>query len=167
MEIQNSKSSTKLANTWCVWYRHDLNSWNLDGFTNICKLETYDDIWTFEKFCREEKRLLTEYIVVMKEGIDPIWEHPENRDGGSWSIKVDVSDTLKMFFDYLLLVCTDNVCLTDGIVNGISVSSKNTFNTIVQIWSKDKNISHINNLIPKIRDNKNIEVIYRVHNPEY
>lgn len=168
--VTNANTKSKVLNdVWCVWYRYDLNSWSKDGFRKLCTLRTVDDIWTFEHFCREKenRKLLTEYIVIMKEGIDPIWEHPRNRDGGCWSIKIDVQKSLQLFIEYLCLIVTDDAVLQTGITNGISISSKNTFNTIIQLWSSDKKYNTIDCLTPMIRDSNGYEIIYRTHNPEY
>jgi hypothetical protein len=157
--------SLKLNATYVVWVRCG-NDWTAADFAELCRLETADDIWTLERYIVEENRdLLLSYLVIMREGILPIWEDPKNRDGGCWSIKVDLSDSLRCLFQFLILLVADEITVPKNAVNGLSFSAKNSYNTIIQIWGNSHKYNHVRHLMPIIRDDNRFEVICRLHKP--
>ena len=150
---------------YTVWVRCGSN-WTAADFKEICTLRSIDDVWTLERFIIDENRdLLLSYIVIMKEGILPIWEDPQNKDGGCWSIKVDLADSLRYLFQFLVLMVSDEITVPKQIVNGLSFSAKNSYNTIIQIWGNNRKYNHVRHLMPIIKDDNRFEVICRLHRP--
>jgi hypothetical protein len=155
----------KFDHPYVVWVRCG-EGWTAKDFAVLCVLRSIDDVWTFEKFVTTESReLILAYMVVMKEGILPIWEDPQNANGGCWSIKVDLVDSVCCLFEFLILMVSDEITTKSGTVNGFSFSAKNSYNTIIQIWGNDREYNHIKYLAPIIKNNNRFEVICRTHKP--
>lgn len=75
-------------------------------------------------------------LFLFREGIQPLWEHPRNRNGGYFSFKVEnnfVRATWKLF---VYALCGETLFknqLINEQVNGISISPKKNF-CIIKIW---------------------------------
>jgi hypothetical protein len=73
----------------------------------------------------------------MKRGFRPIWEVPENENGGSWSKKIPTCDMYDIAVDLIVhsIASEDNIMLAkqDAYV-GFSTSPKGEFN-IVKLWT--------------------------------
>ena len=110
---------------WC----HDLNNekWNIDSYIKICDIGNAKEFWEVYNYFGKMKYLKNYHMFVMKKGIDPIWEHEENRNGGFCSFRVPENDVLKSW-EYVSanMICG---CLVDDEtdINGVSMSPKNNF----------------------------------------
>ena len=66
-------------------------------------------------------------LFLMREGIDPMWEHPDNRDGGCFSYKVGNKSVTQVWknLSYILVgeTLTNNHKM-GKIINGITISPK-------------------------------------------
>jgi len=73
----------------------------------------------------------------MKGDIAPMWEDPDNRDGGCLSFKVHAGDVIDDWNNILFRCITEGV-LSDknASINGVSISPKKEFN-IIKLWFKD------------------------------
>ena len=78
------------------------------------------------------------HYFLMKEGIDPVWEHVDNRNGGMCSFKVPMSEILGVWeFLCASMICEKLKLNGDSYdINGISMSPKNDF-SIVKIWNRN------------------------------
>ena len=131
----------KLNTNWCLWY-HSINdnSWTNNSYKlvymirNLCDIKLINDT------------ILTHHLqngmfFIMREGIFPTWEDPDNREGCCISFKVP-GPALKTQWDFIL-----NRLLTEDLVkdqskylkiNGLSISPKKEFN-IIKLWLRDNN----------------------------
>ena len=131
----------KLNTNWCLWY-HSIND---NSWTN----NSYKLVYTIRNLC--DSKLINDTILthhlqngmffIMREGIFPTWEDPDNREGCCISFKVPGS-VLKTQWDFML-----NRLLTEDLVkdqtnylkiNGLSISPKKEFN-IIKLWLRDNN----------------------------
>ena len=95
-------------------------------------------------------------LFIMKEGITPVWEDEQNRNGGCFSYKINNKFVTQIWKDlsYSLMgeTLTENVSFNNNI-NGITISPKKSF-CIIKIWisicdNTDPNIiKNIDGLIP-------------------
>ena len=74
----------------------------------------------------------------MKEGIDPTWEHEKNRDGGTCSLKIEMTDALNVYEEMCSYMVCDIITDLPDDINGISFSPKNNWG-IIKIWNSNKN----------------------------
>jgi len=111
--------------------------------------------------------LRTTMLFVMRSGIKPTWEDPQNKSGGSFSFKIlnkTVGDVWKILFLSLLgetLVKNHEISKN---VTGITISPKKNF-CIVKIWMTDCSQQDVDIIsdIPGIIKQK---CLFRQHNHE-
>ena len=115
-----------------------------------------------------ERMLKNCMLFMMKEGIKPIWEDLENRDGGCFSYRIankyikDIWDELS--YKLVGRTCTKNDKLLNDI-NGITVSPKKNF-CILKIWLKSSDFQNP----AEISEFENFTAtgsLFKRHNPEY
>jgi hypothetical protein len=123
-----------LKNSWMI-YAHmpfDTN-WSLDSYKKIYKMKTAEDVKTL--MCEINHNILVNCMIfMMRDNIDPVWEHPENKNGGAFSFKVFNEDVPTMFIE--LVYNTVNGIYGEN-VTGISISPKRNF-CIVKLWLSKK-----------------------------
>jgi hypothetical protein len=162
----------RLNCNWIVWYHYDINSWTIDSFVELIKITTVQEFWYFVESLKTISNLLIEHMYIMREGIKPMWEDPRNRNGGCWSIKIDIKDTYVTFVKILMYLITENILvnneenLSEGIT-GVSLCQKNNYNCILQIWNSDKKYNKVNYLPKEFTDSFGVDILFRIHNPEY
>ncbi len=106
----------------------------------------------------------------MKDDTDPIWEHPNNRNGGICSFKTDIENGMKVYED----LCVRMVCrvLTErqsdiSDINGISISPKNNW-AIIKIWNKNRSNDLSKSLSKYIIDTyHDMSIKYKENEPEF
>jgi hypothetical protein len=84
-------------------------------------------------------------LFLMRNNIDPLWEHKDNIRGGSWSIKLQKGDLYDIWTTISIYLINENI--SDENINGISISPKKNF-CIIKIWTKNNNtdITKINKI---------------------
>lgn len=131
----------KLNTNWCLWY-HSINdnSWTNNSYKLVYTIRNLYDI----KLINDT--ILTHHLqngmfFIMREGIFPTWEDPDNREGCCISFKVPGS-TLKNQWDFILIRLVTEDLVKDQVnyskINGLSISPKKEFN-IVKIWLRENN----------------------------
>jgi hypothetical protein len=122
-----------LQDSWSLWnHSLDENDWGISGYKKICVFNTIEHFWgVFDNI-----NIQTSMIFLMKNNSLPLWESPENIDGGSWSFMVDKEHMSNTF--YLLssgILCNQLMTNLDDMnfINGLSITPKfNSF--IIKIW---------------------------------
>jgi hypothetical protein len=104
----------------------------------------------------------------MKTGITPMWEDPQNRNGGCFSYKVSnkfVVDVWKHLFCY---IGSNSLCIDsekNKYINGLTISPKKNF-CIIKIWLNTCKIQDpsVINSIPNLSTQG---CLFKKHEPEY
>lgn len=136
-----------LLNTkWILWFHNPLdNNWNIDSYINIATITSIEDFWSIYNNI-DSKIIENGMLFLMRDKIEPLWEHTENINGGSWSFKITKENIKNIWDEISINLCIENVSNNDkNIINGISISPKKKF-SILKIWNKNKNIDSIENL---------------------
>jgi len=145
-EIENKKH--KLNDKWCIWaHLQNETDWSEKGYIKITTIETIEKLVSFYKKLPLE--LLNKCMFfIMRDGIKPMWEDENNKNGGCISYKVLESraETWKKLSYHL--IGEDIVLESKELINGISLSPKKHY-SIIKIWTKD--------IIKDIKILKNIE----------
>lgn len=162
----------RLNCNWIVWYHYDINSWTIDSFVELVKITTVEEFWYFVESLKSINNLLIEHLYIMREGIKPMWEDSKNRNGGCWSIKIDIKDTYITFVKILMYLITENILINNEEnlseeITGVSLCQKNNYNCILQIWNSDKKYNKVNYLPKEITDTFGFNILFRLHQPEY
>ncbi len=149
----------KMPNKYTVLAHHnDDKNWDLLSYLNITTLYKWSDIPKFFNTLDKAKGESTYAdfdIFIMKNDILPLWEDPENRDGGViCSLKIDALDEAYEVFKKLAYHMVNNTLLkfspnTWNYVNGLSFSprtmehiSPDAFCVIIKLWFKKNIVSH-------------------------
>jgi hypothetical protein len=166
----NNGDDLDLVYTYVLWC-HDVHNkdWSLQSYKKLCNISTVAEFWRlFNNFHKLGYR--NNNFFLMKEGTDPIWEHPNNRYGGLCSFRTDIDSSLKMYEDLCIRMMCGMLTSNDNEsedINGVSICPKNNW-CIIKIWNKDKN-----NDLSKILDThilntyKNASIKYKENEPEY
>lgn len=143
-----------IQDKWCI-YIH---------FPNDCCWDesSYKLIYTFKNL--EEAIMLLNLIsdtlytscmfFLMRSHVKPMWEHPENKDGGAFSFKIDSHNVKNVFTKFSFQAIGEsivNIPELNKYINGITLSPKKHF-AIVKIWTSScinqdpNNITYFDNL---------------------
>ena len=85
--------------------------------------------------------------IIMRKGIEPIWEDPNNCNGGTFTIKMDYNKGYETWSMFLMYMLGETFCDNPSDINGISVScitdtrelnanATNKVYTYIKIWDK-------------------------------
>lgn len=169
LEKINKKKEHKLKNNWVLWYHLPYNNdWTIKSYIKICDFKNVEDVINILK-------IIPEYIInnccffVMKDGINPMWEHSSNRHGGCFSYRITnkyVNDTWK----YLTYSLTGETISSSKKfvenVNGISISPKKNF-CVIKIWMRNCDFQNPEIITNEIKHLVPNSALFKVHKPEF
>ena len=162
--LKENKNKNILNDTWVLWC-HDIKdtNWGKDSYVKVFSFNTIEDFWKLYKNLTSIDSIM---LFLMKEGIFPLWEDPQNKEGGCWSFKIKKKDNYITWKNLSMALVgnwlSDNETLASNI-NGISFNP-HLYNSVIKIWSKN------NNYQDNLDEFKNVEVIkylspiYKIHN---
>ena len=138
----------KLNDKWSVWiHMNNDKNWAINSYKKIYCFDTLENsIKLIENLTNEI--LQKTMIFFMKNDINPIWEDPNNREGGCFCYKIDSNDVLNILKTLCYSVIGNSLTLDSEIlscINGISISSKKNF-YIIKIWINSTNIKNLINI---------------------
>lgn len=172
LELERQSESAALGTLlgkWNLYYHLPQNkSWDLSSYELIM-----GDIDTAEKLVAIVEELpvnVMKYcmLFVMRKGITPMWEDPQNRNGGFFSYKVAnkfVPDVWKTLFYALCGETLSTNPRYSPLINGITVSPKKSF-CIVKIWLTDLSMQDADVIIDVPNLTKH-GVAFKSHKPEF
>lgn len=156
-EVVATEDSTNhlLHDKWTVWAHlpHDTD-WSLNSYKHIFRIETVEEAITLTETL-PEKMIKNCMLFIMRDGIHPTWEDPQNANGGCFSYKISnksIKEAWKLLTYRLIGETLVNDEKLSNMVNGITISPKKNF-CIIKIWCKTcdhqnaKIIKPINDLI--------------------
>ena len=124
-----------LKTKWVLWghLQHDTN-WNMNSYTQICTVTYVEEL--VELLDKLHEKMLTNYMLfMMRDGVNPVWEDEQNKQGGCFSYKVD-NKYVKEIWNELCCYILGNTISTEPVNNtitGVSISPKKSF-CIIKIW---------------------------------
>lgn len=151
-----------IKNEWDLWF-HSIKDtkWGKSSYNNIYTIKNYLDFKVLDDVFKQN-HYQNGMFFVMKSGIFPNWEDPENRLGGCLSFKVKSCNVIDCW-NKLLINCISEDSMEDlnDKINGISISPKKEFN-IIKVWFSEKDIDYKN--IFREYSDLNIEnSLYKAH----
>lgn len=156
--------TTKFAYTWVLWYFDPRNkSWDLSNYKKIADMATPQQLWTILNAIPKEA-WENGYFFFMRRGFRPVWEVPENENGGSWSKRIPTEDLYDIVLD-LIAHCATNQLIPSRpeTLVGFSTSPKGEHN-VIKIWNTSSTLSKRDLLNPAIPTFKIAEdVAYTPH----
>ena len=138
----------KLNDKWSVWiHMNNDKNWAINSYKKIYCFDTLENSIKLIENLKNEILQKT-MIFFMKNDINPIWEDPNNREGGCFCYKIDSNDVLNILKTLCYSVIGNSLTLDSEIlscINGISISSKKNF-YIIKIWINSTNIKNLINI---------------------
>jgi hypothetical protein len=130
----------ELNTKWILWF-HSINdkSWTKSSYTKFFTFSNLIDYSIFEETVKTN-HLQNGMFFLMRDGIFPNWEDPDNSEGCCISFKIP-GQTIKEEFCKILLHCITEDILIDPEnhegLNGFSIAPKKEFN-IAKLWMRNK-----------------------------
>lgn len=127
-----------LNEVWDIYYRDPASrDWSLNSYKKFGEIRDLEGLKQVIGSIPDDK-IKGGYICIMRNGIKPVYEDPENENGGAWTFKMSGDELVKNWKDYLIYILTDNLIKNtkgDNCVNGLVLCPKRNF-SIMQIWTK-------------------------------
>ena len=142
-----------------LWYHdNDNQDWSIDSYKELMLIETIEDYWmTYEKM--SNKIINNTMLFLMKEGVLPTWEDPQNINGGCISIKLPFKEASKLWQELVIYMIASKL---EGNVLGISISPKKSFN-IIKIWVPEEIEDIKTYKFPESFNLDNKLILFRIH----
>lgn len=123
----------RLNSRWNVWI-HEFtdDNWKLNSYKNIYQFNTIEEFWSLAN----EIKNIDVMFFIMRNEIKPIYEVPENTNGGQMTFICPLSILPKIFTELMVHLISEKICNNPLEINGISVTTRQT-NGILKIWVKD------------------------------
>jgi hypothetical protein len=101
-------------------------------------------------------------LFIMRDGIDPMWEDENNKNGGCFSYKVDNKYVKDIWTDLACSILGNSISseLICNSITGLSVSPKKSF-CILKIWMSSCKYQDAS--IMNIKQLKSINCIFKKH----
>lgn len=169
METANSLDTFhQLSDKWTLWAHLPHNAdWSLKSYIPISTFSTVEETIAVTESLPAS---LVEncMLFIMKQGVNPLWEDPKNRNGGYFSYKVVNKNVSKAWKDLTYKVIGNTISSNLSFVKsvtGITISPKKNF-CIIKIWMT--NCDHQNpNVVSQIKGLQPHGCLFGKHKPEY
>ncbi|CAG9324142.1 unnamed protein product [Blepharisma stoltei] len=140
----------ELQHNWNAWYDHGDPKRTSKSYEQtlhkICSFHTVQEFWG----CYNNLPVLTTLsnksgYHIMKTGVKPIWEDPEN--SGVWQLRIKKEDGVQVWKEILIGLVSGqyDAALENFPINGVSISNKQG-EYLLNIWTHN---SSENNKIPE------------------
>jgi len=168
LEFYNNNSNIKgnnmkLNSTWTVWIHEntlengEINKvWDIGSYVSIYNIDNIGSLWRFlSVFDNLDKNTRQYYL--MRDGITPIWEDNNNKNGGICSImfenmnrhrrNMNADIGVDIFIAICILVVNESFVKNNLDINGLCYSVKNRC-VLIKLWIKDyvKNTEFLDSL---------------------
>ena len=168
-ELEKLGYFKKFTSEWNLWYHHELNNWRVDGYRKIFHVKNIKDYWDLHNNIDCLGGITNQQFFLMRDNILPIWEDTFNRNGGSWSIKLnDISNVFNVWIKLSSMmvgetIIKDEKSRANKLVVGLSINLRNSNVCIIKIWNNDKKVNDIGLLNPKLVVFDKDGVLYKEH----
>jgi translation initiation factor 4E len=173
IELEKLGYFKKFTSEWNFWYHHELNNWRIDGYRKIFHLKNIKDYWDLHNNIDCVGGITNQHFFLMRYNIHPIWEDSSNRNGGSWSIKLnDISNVYNIWLKLSMLMLGETILKDEAArqskqVVGLSINLRNSNICIIKIWNKDSSMNSIKLLNDEIIKDFGYNIIYKKNLVEY
>lgn len=171
LEIPDDTPLSKI-NLPCEWHMYLYNKYEFKKviknktnyekpYETCCYLKTINDLIfllnLMEIKIEENKcNLDLNNIVIMRKGINPIWEDPKNKNGGTFTIKIPCCYGYLLWSKFVMYIIGETLNEKCELINGISVSyihndDKNNIMTYIKIWDAQEN-NTLDNFVKNLPD---------------
>ena len=128
-----------LSDKWVLYAHlpHDTN-WDINSYIKILEFNSVEELVSLISELKENvvKNCM---LFIMRHNIKPIWEDKNNKNGGSFSFKINNKNVASAWKNLSYAVMGNHITKDTSMfnhINGITVSPKKTF-CIMKIWMKN------------------------------
>ena len=149
-------SSKKLSNKFVFWYHIIDNTSEKEYKAQIKKLaqfETLEDFWSIFQYLKKPDDFKQPIeLQLFKEGITPMWEDENNKNGGRIALKLR-KEYSNLVWEELIFAFIGGYFAKEikDDINGLVINCKKDFNTL-QIWTKSFTDEVTSGIEKNIRD---------------
>jgi hypothetical protein len=157
----------KFQNKWYIWIHEvDSKDWSSKSYKIIHTIDNISDFWQFFNNTHNLNQWKYNFFV-MKGTSHPTWEHSTNRNGGTCSIRIDISQSVDILEQLAILLVNESLTEEINDINGISFAAKGNW-CVIKIWNRD-NKNNISNQMPSYlrKIYPAISIKYKENIPEY
>ena len=164
---EQNKMLHNLLSEWTLWAHlpHDTD-WSLKSYKNISSINSVEEIIALYDAV-PEKVVKNCMLFLMKGGVNPTWEDPQNAKGGCFSYKISNTYVNNVWIKLSYTLVGESLIskTNKNNITGITISPKKNF-CIIKIWMSDCNnqdpttISYFEGI-----DSRGC--LFKKHNPEY
>jgi len=125
-----------LHSNWVVYYHTFSDDWSVNSYNELCIIKTIEDYW---QFMNNLPDLSTGMFFIMREGISPTWEDPQNINGGAWTLFISNNQVDQYFINISAYMVCENLVesFNSKEITGISITPKHKSFSI-KIWNKSR-----------------------------
>lgn len=157
----------KFQNKWYIWLHEvDSKDWSTKSYKLVYVIENINDFWQFFNNINKLNQWKFNFFI-MKSSSHPTWEHTTNRNGGTCSIRIDISQSVDIIEQLAILLVNESLTEEINDINGISFAAKGNW-CVIKIWNRD-NKNNISNQMPSYlrKIYPSISIKYKENIPEY
>ena len=136
----------KLNTSWTVWiHENDNQDWSLASYKSIYEINCIGSMWRFLWVLDNLNKNVRQYYI-MRNGITPIWEDNNNKQGAICSIMIDNLNRsskhmrgdlgVDAFSAICILVMNESFVKNNQDINGLCYSIKSR-SVLIKLWIKD------------------------------
>lgn len=162
--MQNQLQDAMLNCTWVVWVRDSKSTdWSMNSYKILCEIDTVKKFWrlmnNFDKL-----DFIKMQFYIMRKGIAPIWEDPNNIDGGTLMFRYNnnnISEVIPFWSDLCSMTVGETLCNTPLEITGVSLTMKEQWH-IIRVWTKSPK-EDLDKHMPKelIKKYKGLKLVYK------
>ena len=157
----------KFQNKWYIWVHEvDSKDWSNKSYKIIHSIESIKDFWEFFNSIGKLNQWKYNFFI-MKSNSHPTWEHSTNRNGGTCSVRIDISQSVDIIEQLAILLVNESLTEEINDINGVSFAAKGSW-CVIKIWNRD-NKNNISNQMPSYlrKIYPSISIKYKENIPEY
>lgn len=154
-----------LSNKWHIWYHHEKDNWELSGYKNIYEINTVGDFWRLYNNWNKLKGINAKHYFLMKNNITPLWEDPDNINGGCWSFKVSDTDAENLWTELSCYIVCNQLIEDSNDIIGLSICLKKNNFSVIKVWNKNSKNNSLSLINKKIIKKWGTDIIYIAHMP--
>lgn len=131
----------QLNSAWSI-YHHTFsnNDWTIASYDKLCTVTTIEEYW---QFMNNLPNLTNGMLFIMRGDIHPMWEDPQNKSGGAWTLFIS-NNQLESYLINIsaYMVCEKLLTSKNDDINGLSITPKQKSYSI-KIWNKTSEYASI------------------------
>lgn len=165
----NDNNFHELNEEWGLWAHlpHDTD-WTLKSYQRVFTFTTVEDTIAITESL-PEVLVKNCMLFIMKNGITPIWEDVQNRDGGCFSYKIPNKNVYEVWKELTYTLVGGSISANKEFVKnitGITISPKKNF-CIIKIWLTNCQFQNPATVTTDVKGIIPQGCLFKKHTPEY